>query len=212
LQQKSSSNARRIAPDESRRMTPLALPSLSLSNNACDHRRGEANRDLRNRPVASVGVRRCPRLLICAVGPVSTPPAGELSEVAGGPAASVVIKCQRRRSVTRRAARRAERGALDRRRAGAIGGCVRAGAHAYLGPRPFCWLGRRHDGDGVSFPLGKRGAAARSLRAVHADVAAAVCRELAAVHRLKRRRARTSGLMRARAPDRRVLAGCGSCV
>ena len=32
--------------------------------------------------------------------------------------------------------------------------------------------------------LGKCGAAARSLRAVHAGVAAAVCRELAAVHRL----------------------------
>ena len=46
----------------------------------------------------------------------------------------VVILRQWRRSVTRRAARRAERGALDRRRVGATW-CVRAGAHAYLGPR-----------------------------------------------------------------------------
>src|SRR5215218_1771831 len=48
----------------------------------------------------------------------------------------VVIERRWRCSVTRRAARRAEREALDRRRAGATGGCVRAGAHAYLGPRP----------------------------------------------------------------------------
>jgi hypothetical protein len=40
---------------------------------------------------------------------------------------------------------------------------------------------------------GKCGAAARSLRAVHAGVAAAVCRELAAVHRLTWGAARTSG-------------------
>ena len=43
--------------------------------------------------------------------------------------------------------------------------------------------GRRHDGDGVRFPLGDSVAAARSLEAVHADVAAATCREPAAVHR-----------------------------
>jgi hypothetical protein len=55
--------------------------------------------------------------------------------------------------VTRRAARRVERVALDTRRAGAIG-VVRAGAHAYLGPRPGS-PGRRHDGDGVWFPLGE---------------------------------------------------------
>ena len=35
----------------------------------------------------------------------------------------------------------------------------------------------------MSFPLGEGGAAARSLEAVHADVAAAQCREPAAVHR-----------------------------
>jgi hypothetical protein len=38
---------------------------------------------------------------------------------------------------------------------------------------------------------GNRGAAARSLRAVHAGVAAAVCRELTAVHRLTWGRGRT---------------------
>ena len=46
----------------------------------------------------------------------------------------VAILRQWRRSVTRRAARWAERGALDRRRVGATW-CVRAGAYAYLGPR-----------------------------------------------------------------------------
>jgi hypothetical protein len=45
-----------------------------------------------------------------------------------------------------RPARRAERGALDRRRAGAGGRCVRAGAQPYLGPRPGVAPGRRHDG------------------------------------------------------------------
>jgi hypothetical protein len=42
--------------------------------------------------------------------------------------------------------------------------------------------GRRHDGDGV-FPGGEERAAARSFRAVHADVAAAACGEPAAAHR-----------------------------
>jgi rRNA maturation protein Nop10 len=40
----------------------------------------------------------------------------------------------------------AEREALDRRRAGAMGRLVRAGARAYLGPRPCRAAGRRHDG------------------------------------------------------------------
>jgi hypothetical protein len=49
----------------------------------------------------------------------------------------LAIERRERRPVTRRAARRAERVALDRRRDGAIGGVgVRAGAQAYLGPRP----------------------------------------------------------------------------
>jgi hypothetical protein len=49
----------------------------------------------------------------------------------------VAVERRERRSVTRRAVRRAERVALDRRRVGAIGwGGVRAGAQAYLGPRP----------------------------------------------------------------------------
>jgi len=52
----------------------------------------------------------------------------------------VVMQCRRRRSVTRGAAGRAERGALDWRRAGRYRRCVRAGAHAYLGPRPGGWL------------------------------------------------------------------------
>ena len=71
------------------------------------------------------------------------------------PGPLAVIQRHWRRSVTRRAARRAEREALDGRRAGATAGGVRAGAHAYLGPRPCRAVGRRHDGDGVLFPLGE---------------------------------------------------------
>jgi hypothetical protein len=93
----------------------------------------------------------------------------------------VVMQRQWRRSVTRMAAWRAEREALDRRRAGASCGCVRAGAHAYLGPRPWVWL---LAGDMMVMGCGSRwgecGAAARSLQAVHADVAAAGSREPAA--------------------------------
>jgi hypothetical protein len=63
--------------------------------------------------------------------------------------------------VTRRAARRAERGALDRRGAGAIGVGVRAGAHAYLGPRPSGWL-RVGDMMVMGFPLGE-GQSGRSV-------------------------------------------------
>ena len=81
---------------------------------------------------------------------------------------------------------------------------VRSGAHAYLGPR----LGLATEvGDMMvmGFPLGGGcGAAARSLEAVHADVAAAGRRELVAVHRLTWGVARTSKLMRARVPGRRV--------
>ena len=58
----------------------------------------------------------------------------------------------------------------------------------------------------MGFSLGGGcGAAARSLEAVHADVAAAGCGELAAVHRLTWGVARMRKLMRARAPGRRVL-------
>ena len=64
---------------------------------------------------------------------------------------------------------------------------------------------RRHDGDGVPAG-GSCGAAARSLEAVHADVAAAECGELAAVHRLRWGvGAHGDELMRARAPGRRGL-------
>jgi hypothetical protein len=63
-------------------------------------------------------------------------------------------------------------------------GRVRAGAQAYLGPRPGVGY---PVGDmmvyGVLFPLGEAFAAAQSLQAVHANVAAAQCREPAAVHR-----------------------------
>jgi len=89
------------------------------------------------RPVC---VRPPPLLLICAVGPCQALQVGIV--VARGPRGRgvprtlVVIKRQWWRSVTRRAARRAEREALDRRRAGATCWAVRAGAHAYLGPRP----------------------------------------------------------------------------
>jgi hypothetical protein len=58
-------------------------------------------------------------------------------EVAGFCGHLVVIERQWRCSVTPGAARRAEREALDRRRAGAMWRGVRAGAHAYLGPRPL---------------------------------------------------------------------------
>ena len=92
------------------------------------------------------------------------------------------LSARRRRSVTPGAARRAERGALDRRRAGAIGRwLVRAGARPYLGPRPGVAPGRRHDG--CWGDPADCGAAARSFRAVHERVAAGACRELAAVHR-----------------------------
>jgi hypothetical protein len=78
-----------------------------------------------------------------------------------------------------------ERGALDRGRRLALSAFVCARAPVLILVYDPCWFrGRRHDGDGVLFSLGECDAAARSLRAVHADVAAAVCRELAAVHRL----------------------------
>jgi transposase IS116/IS110/IS902 family protein len=84
-------------------------------------------------------------------------------------------------AVTEMAARRAEREALDRRRVGAIGRCVRAGARPYLGPRPGVAPGRRHDGRWGD--PAESVAAAQSFRAVHEWVAAGGCREPAAVHR-----------------------------
>jgi hypothetical protein len=114
-------------------------------------------------------------LLICAAGPLSSLRGWIGCRVWGSfPERLVAIERQRRCSVTRRAARRAERGALDRRRAGATGGCVRAGAHAYLGPRPCRAAGRRHDGDGVSRwgkavrPLGLWRPSTRAWRQQHA--------------------------------------------
>jgi hypothetical protein len=106
-----------------------------------------------------------------------------LDDVVGlGPISRCDVAPGGRCSVTRRAARRAERGALDRRRAGASW-CVRAGADAYLGPRPGLAIGVG-DMMVMGFPAGGRGfAAAQSLEAVHANVAAAQCRELATVHR-----------------------------
>jgi hypothetical protein len=79
-------------------------------------------------------------------GALSSP--GLRDSVWGGRLAGhlVAIERQRWRSVTRRAARRAEREALDGRRAGAMCRCVRAGARAYFGPRPGLAAGRRHDG------------------------------------------------------------------
>jgi hypothetical protein len=53
---------------------------------------------------------------------------------------------RRRCSVTPWVARGAERVSLDRRRGGATGRGVRAGAQPYLGPRPGVAPGRRHDG------------------------------------------------------------------
>ena len=75
---------------------------------------------------------------------------------------------------------------------------MRAGAHAYLGPRLGLATGVG-DMMVMGFPLGGScGAAARSLEAVHAGVAAAGRRELAAVHRL------TWGVAR----TRKAHAGC----
>ncbi len=79
-------------------------------------------------------------------------------------------------------------------------GAVRADAQPYLGPRPCRAAGRRHDGLIWGDPAGRSFAAARSLEAVHADVAAGRCREPAAVHRCVR------GL---RAQDR-FHAGCSA--
>jgi hypothetical protein len=96
-----------------------------------------------------------------------------------------------------------------------VGGFVRAGAHAYLGPRPGRRRDRRHDGDGVVIPLGKGVAAARSFRAVHAELrggsrmggagrGASVTGGVA--------RTGWRGVMRwVPGPPRRARAGCGSC-
>src|SRR5258708_1890755 len=66
---------------------------------------------------------------------------------------------------------------------GAVGDVdrVRAGAQPYLGPRPVPAPGRRHDG-WWGDPAGGSVAAARSIRAVHANVAAGAGVEPAAAH------------------------------
>ena len=73
--------------------------------------------------------------------------------------------------------------------------------------------GRRHDGDGVVPGNGQGGvAAARSFRAVHAGVAAALCGEPAAAHRLRwGGRASGTEVTRVQWPPRRARAACGSC-
>jgi hypothetical protein len=126
-------------------------------------------------------------------------------EVGGSPHL-VVIERQRRRSVARRAARRAEREALDMRRAGATCGCVRAGARAYFGPRPGLVWGRRHDG-WWGDPAGMRVAAARSFWAVRLSRSAAICGEPAATRLFDRAR---RVLTPAPGRRRRGLAACGS--
>jgi hypothetical protein len=90
------------------------------------------------------------------------PPCGMFVEVGASATHLVLIERQRRRSVTRRAAPRAEREALDRRRAGAICCRVCAGARAYFGPRPGWLLAGDMMVDWV-IPLGQGVAAARSF-------------------------------------------------
>ena len=134
--------------------------------------------------VGQLGRDRDPGLLICAGASLS-----RAAAVFGCASGSldldfVAVERRERRAVTRRAARRPERGALDRCRDGAIDGCgVRAGAQAYLGPRPG--VGSRPVTGWLMGCCSRwvSVAAARSLRAVHANVAAAICREPAAVHR-----------------------------
>jgi hypothetical protein len=75
-----------------------------------------------------------------------------------------------------------------------VAGVVRAGAHAYLGPRLGLATGVG-DMMVMGFPAGGScGATARSLEAVHAHVAAAGRQELVAVHRLTWGVARTRTL------------------
>ena len=116
------------------------------------------------RTIASIAVTVPSRLaLICAVGPCQVSWV-EVEGCPGGraiPDQLVVIERRQRVLVTRRAVRRAERVALDRRGAGAIGVGVRAGAHAYLGPRPSGWL-RVGDMMVMGFPLGE-GQSGRSV-------------------------------------------------
>jgi hypothetical protein len=155
---------------------------------------------------------RAPRCSLSVQGPRGKRAIRVVVVVGRGRDPWLLVLRRRRRPVTPGAARRAERVALDRRRGGAIGRCVRAGARPYLGPRPGVAPGRRHDGcwgdpaDCV--------AAARSFRAVHAHegVTAGACREPAAVHRCDEGlRAHDRSFRRAAAPPRRALAACGSC-
>ena len=84
------------------------------------------------------------------------------------------------------------------------GGCVgalgradglRAGAHAYFGPRPSGWLrGRRQDVCWVN-PARESVAAAQSIQAVHANVSAAGLREPAAAHQCEQGLTRANDLL-----------------
>ena len=147
----------------SRRMNTRADTKAGRISGGGERPPTRQSRDARRRRRSVADVDELGVALICAVGPCQVSWV-EVEGCPGGraiPDQLVVIERRQRVLVTRRAVRRAERVALDRRGAGAIGVGVRAGAHAYLGPRPSGWL-RVGDMMVMGFPLGE-GQSGRSV-------------------------------------------------